>query len=76
MHDFYRNERGNLELPISSVRPKQTKSEVVRALVEFEQLALSAEDQGFLRLAQAVFAPETPELQSRPGADWDGGLIS
>ncbi len=76
MHDFYRDERGNLELPVSSVRPQRAQPEVVGVLAEFEQLALSAEDQGFLRLAQAVFAPEAPPLQSRPGADRDGGLIS
>ena len=77
MHDFYRNERGgSFELPVSSVNPQRTKSEVVRALAEFEQLALSSEDQGFLRLAQAVLTPEVATSRSRPGADWDGGLIS
>lgn len=76
MHDFYRNERGNYELPVSSVRPHRTRSEVGRALAEFEKLALSAEDQGFLRLARAVLTPDSPPLQSRPGAEWDGSLIS
>ena len=76
MHDFYSDGNGRLELPISSVRPKRTHEEISRALAEFELIALSSEDEGFLRLAKEVFNQPAAGESARSTADWDNGLLS
>ena len=83
MQDFYNDINGSFDWPVSNVRPDHlVRSALARKLDEFAALELSAEDEGFLRLAQLVAAPhsradlDSQPLQSRPGADWGGGLVS
>ncbi len=80
MHDFYTSGSGRFDAPVSTVKPQRTRSEVLRALDEFELLALSSQDEGFLRLAKEVFsepvlvAMDKDGILSKPGFITSGDL--
>jgi hypothetical protein len=75
MYDFESYRCGDVDWPVSTVKRRgKLKTEMAQRLDEFEGLALSAQDEGFLRLARIVL-----ESQSSPQKSGDGlgdGLIS
>jgi hypothetical protein len=77
MFDFESYPEGRLDWPVSTVRSHSSvKSELARKLDAFERLELSAQDRGFLQLAQAMLGEGAAGSSSRPGAAWGDGLIS
>jgi hypothetical protein len=74
LYDTCHNNRS--DLPIATVKPRiVAQREVTRKLEAIGDLELSAQDRGFLRLAQLLLQPESCP-QSRPAAGWGKGLVS
>ena len=75
MHEFYSTGNTRFDWPISSVKPQPTQVEILRALDDFEKVALSSQDEGFLRLAKEIFSGPVLEQRTRSD-DWEDGLFS
>ena len=75
MYDFESYRGGEVDWPVSAVKRRgKLKADLAQRLDEFEGIALSAQDEGFLRLARLVLEPQSPLQKSGDGLG--DGLIS